>query len=225
MKNYNTILFRSKAVLFGLLIGGTTLFAQTGETQEQPIAETANIKEDLTEIKGTIYDAATKEVLAGVRVEALGNNRYTAMTKPDGSFSIRIPSFVASLYVSTPGYEGLIVKVQHDKDLTIYMYDETFSTFVKNEVSVNAKNEMSIGTTTATTIETEIQNQLGADVRTINRSGTIGIGGLMLMQGVNSLNTSAQPLVILDGVIQDLQENSTSIHNGFFNNVLTRISI
>ncbi|MBR6628788.1 MAG: SusC/RagA family TonB-linked outer membrane protein [Bacteroidaceae bacterium] len=225
MKNYNTILFRSKAVLFGLLIGGTTLFAQTGETQEQPIAETANFKEDLTEIKGTIYDAATKEVLAGVRVEALGNNRYTAMTKPDGSFSIRIPSFVASLYVSTPGYEGLIVKVQHDKDLTIYMYDETFSTFVKNEVSVNAKNEMSIGTTTATTIETEIQNQLGADVRTINRSGTIGIGGLMLMQGVNSLNTSAQPLVILDGVIQDLQENSTSIHNGFFNNVLVGIDV
>ena len=226
MKNDNTILFRTKSILMGLLIGCAPLFAQTAETQAQSAPATSqSAKKELTEIKGTIFDAATKEPLAGVRVEALGNNHYTAMTKPDGTFSIKIPSYVASLYVSTPGYESLIVKAQKDKELTIYIYDEAFSTFAKNEVYANTKNEAFIGTTTAKTVETEIQNQLGAEVRTINRSGTMGIGGIMLMQGINSLNTSAQPLVILDGVIQDLQESYESIHNGFFNNVLAGIDV
>ena len=174
MKNDNTILFRTKSILMGLLIGCAPLFAQTAETQAQSAPATSqSAKKELTEIKGTIFDAATKEPLAGVRVEALGNNHYTAMTKPDGTFSIKIPSYVASLYVSTPGYESLIVKAQKDKELTIYIYDEAFSTFAKNEVYANTKNEAFIGTTTAKTVETEIQNQLGAEVRTINRSGTM----------------------------------------------------
>ena len=95
---------------FLVLFAGTSMVnAQTTE------AATTNVADELEEITGTVIDAATKEVLAGVRVEALNNNRYTAMTKPDGTFSIKIPAYVASLFVSTPGYESVIIKARQKK--------------------------------------------------------------------------------------------------------------
>lgn len=227
MKNYKYSSIRFAAIIMGAVIGTSSMMAQTTDVIEENVSQDSVVvlQDGFSEVKGIVYDAATKEVLPGVRLEALGDNHYTAMTKADGSFTIRIPKHVASLYVSTPGYEPLIVKADRKNELSILIYDELFSTFSKNSIEVSAMSELEMGITTATSVETEIQNNLGADVRVINRSGTIGMGGLMLMQGINSLNTSSQPLIILDGVIQDLQESYTSIHNGFFNNVLAGIDV
>lgn len=217
---------RFAAIVVGALMTTIPAIAQTEGTVGSPNEEKAVVEnEELSEVRGTVYDASTQEVLAGVRVEALGNNRYTAMTKADGTFTIRIPQHVTSLYVSTPGFEGLVIRATRNEDLTIQMYDEIFSTFTKNDFDINAKSEAIIDINTAVTPETEIQKQLGTDVRTITRSGTVGIGGLMMIQGVNSLNTSAQPLVVLDGVIQDLQDNYSAIHQGMYNNVLAGIDV
>ena len=202
-----------------LLVGTSTVSAQTEAVAEQKAAE------QLEEITGTVYDAATQEVIPGVRVEALNNNRYTAMTKPDGTFTIKVPAHVASLYISTPGYESIIIKARQKGDIKVNLYDEKFSSFVENGFDVTAKSEAVIDMSKATSLETEVQNQLGADVRTIMRSGTVGLGGLMLMQGVNSINASAQPLIVLNGVIQDLQDSYSAIHEGFYNNTLAAIDV
>ena len=76
-----------------LLVGTSTVSAQTETVAEQKATE------QLEEITGTVFDAATQEVIPGVRVEALNNNHYTAMTKPDGTFTIKVPAHVASLYI------------------------------------------------------------------------------------------------------------------------------
>ena len=202
-----------------LLVGTSTVSAQTEAVAEQKATE------QLEEITGTVFDAATQEVIPGVRVEALNNNHYTAMTKPDGTFTIKVPAHVASLYISTPGYESVIIKARQKGDIKVNLYDEKFSSFVENGFDVTAKSEAVIDMSKATTLETEVQNQLGADVRTIMRSGTVGLGGLMLMQGVNSINASAQPLIVLNGVIQDLQDSYSAIHEGFYNNTLAAIDV
>ena len=202
-----------------LLVGTSTVSAQTEAVAEQKATE------QLEEITGTVYDAVTQEVIPGVRVEALNNNRYTAMTKPDGTFTIKVPAHVASLYISTPGYESVIIKARQKGDIKVNLYDEKFSSFVENGFDVTAKSEAVIDMSKATTLETEVQKQLGADVRTIMRSGTVGLGGLMLMQGVNSINASAQPLIVLNGVIQDLQDSYSAIHEGFYNNTLAAIDV
>ena len=202
-----------------LLVGTSTVSAQTETVAEQKATE------QLEEITGTVFDAATQEVIPGVRVEALNNNHYTAMTKPDGTFTIKVPAHVASLYISTPGYESVIIKARQKGDIKVNLYDEKFSSFVENGFDVTAKSEAVIDMSKATTLETEVQNQLGADVRTIMRSGTVGLGGLMLMQGVNSINASAQPLIVLNGVIQDLQDSYSAIHEGFYNNTLAAIDV
>lgn len=221
MKNkiYNTLRLIA-VVVVSLVLGAQDLPAQNTAQSQQTDAT-----EKLTEVSGIVYDAATKQILPGVRIEALGNNKYTAMTKTDGMFSMRIPDYVTSLFVSTPGYEGLVVKADKDTPITIYMYDEAFSTFVENEFNVTGKSEANINVTKALSLETEIQNQLGADVRTITRSGTIGLGSMMMMQGISSLNTSAQPLIVLDGIVQDLQDSYTTLHDGYYNNVLAGIDV
>ena len=204
------------ALLFVLPVG--TIAAQTEEKKSVQ-------KEELEEIVGEVIDAASKEPLAGVRVEALGNNRYTAMTKPDGTFSIKLPKHVVSLYVSTLGYESVIIKARQNKKISVALYDEKYSSYVKNGFDVSSVGEATVDISTSTTLETEIQKQLGAQVRTVTRSGTIGIGGLMMMQGINTINSSAQPLIVLDGVIQDLQDNYSAMHDGFFNNTLAAIDV
>lgn len=220
MKTYRKYMQACLAVfltLFVLFMGTTGVYAQANEKVTQ--------QDNLDEITGMVIDAVTKAPIAGVRVEALNNNRFTTMTKPDGGFSIRIPSHVVSLYVSTPGYESVIIKARQNETMVIALYDESFSSYVENGFDVTSKGEAVFDISKSTTVESEIQNRLGAQVRTITRSGTVGIGGLMMMQGVNSINTSVQPLIILDGVIQDLQDGYSTLHDGYFNNTLAAIDV
>ena len=224
MKTLKNIQPRFVAILtFLALFMGTGMVSAQSTAKEAATEQKAS--EELEEIVGTVFDAATQEVLAGVRVEALNNNRYTAMTKPDGSFTIKVPAYVASLYVSTPGYESVIIKARQKGAIKIELYSEKFSSYVENSFEILAKNEATIDMSKAITMETELQNKLGADVRTITRSGVVGIGGLMMMQGINTLNSSAQPLIVLNGVIQDLQDSYAAIHEGFFNNTLSAIDV
>lgn len=221
MKTYSKHLQTLLAVfvlLFVFPLG--TVMAQS---KESDVVE--NQQEKLDEIVGEIIDAVSKEPLAGVRVEALGNNRYTAMTKADGTFSIKLPKHVVSLYVSTPGYESVIIKARQRGKITIALYDESFSSYVKNGFDVSSIGEAAFDISKSTTMETELQKQLGAQVRTITRSGTVGIGSLMMMQGINTINSSVQPLIVLDGVIQDLQDGYAAMHDGFFNNTLAAIDV
>ena len=203
-----------------LSMGVSTVYAQNNA-----VKSTASQHDEVEEIVGTVIDAVTKEPIAGVRVEALGNKRYTSMTKIDGIFSIKVPKQVVSLYVSTPGYESVIIKARQDKAITVALYSEDFSSYVKNGFDVNSVGEAVIDMAKSTSFETELQKQLGAQVRTITRSGTVGLGALMTIQGINSINTSVQPLIVLDGVIQDLQDSYAAIHDGFFNNTLAAIDV
>ena len=217
-KNYLQALFAVFVFLFVASIG--TVYAQSNEKESS-----VNQQEELVEIVGMVVDAATREPLAGVRVEALDNNRFTTMTKADGNFSIKVPEHVTSLYVSTLGYESVIIKARQKKNIVIALYDEDFSSYVKNGFDVTSVGEATIDMAKSTTMETELQKQLGAQVRVINRSGMVGLGGLMMMQGINTINTSVQPLIVLDGVILDLQDSYTASHNGYFNNILAAVDV
>ena len=46
----------------------------------------------------------------------------------------------------------------------------------------------------------------------------------MFMNGLNSLNVNAQPLIVIDGDIVDQQYNRQMLHQGFYNNILSNIN-
>ena len=46
----------------------------------------------------------------------------------------------------------------------------------------------------------------------------------MFIQGLNSLNVNAQPLIVIDGVIVEQQYGREMIHSGFYNDILNNIN-
>ena len=49
---------------------------------------------DVRTVTGTVYDAATNQPMAGVRVQATGHKRITAMTDAEGKYKLTVPSYV-----------------------------------------------------------------------------------------------------------------------------------
>lgn len=101
---------------------------------------------------------------------------------------------------------------------------DKFKQMYENSTDVTANSTAKIKSTTSQTVETDIENNLGADVRTITRSGGPGYGAAMFVRGINSLNTNAQPLVVVDGVVKDMQATRNSLHYGDYNNLMLNIN-
>ena len=74
-------------------------------------------------------------------------------------------------------------------------------------------------------IDPFIAQRLGADVRSVARGGNVGLGNTLLMAGINSLNSNVQPLVVVDDVIMDMEYNRTTLHDGYFNNMLANLNV
>ncbi|MBR5813398.1 MAG: SusC/RagA family TonB-linked outer membrane protein [Bacteroidaceae bacterium] len=180
---------------------------------------------DVRTITGAVYDAATNTPLAGVRVQATGHKRVTAMTNADGKYKLNIPSYVTLLNFSTEGYM-LVQKAVGGADVVnVRLYDNSFSANYSDDVVLAAERGFSDEDSWSLSVDADIQNKLGADVRAITRSGSPAVGAVMFIRGLNSLNANTQPLFVIDGVIWDMQEGNEAIHMGFYNNVLNAIDV
>lgn len=219
--------FLSLSLLFSAsFLCSLPVSAQEADEEEAPAPErkVATLPTyETTVIKGVVLDAATKKPVSGVRVQAYNFNRYSAMTEEDGTFSVKVPTFATSIYLTSPEYNDLQVAIKGEDVGNILMYSSKFNSFYRPQTDITAGKSINIVNSSAISIDTEIENQLGGDIHTISRSGVPGQGVAMFMRGLNSININSQPMIILDGIIMDLQLDRTSIHDGFFNNVLSAI--
>ena len=181
--------------------------------------------DEVRTITGTVYDAATNTPMAGVRVQATGHVRVTAMTDADGKYKLNIPSYVTLLNFSTQGY-ALVQKAVGNADVVnVRLYSSEFGESYSDDIVLTAERGFKDKDSWAISADADIQNKLGADVRSITRSGTPGIGNVMFIRGLNSLNANTQPLFVIDGVIWDMQESNETNHMGLYNNVLNAIDV
>ena len=227
---------RASVCLF-MLSGTNVLMAQddvdevaTEEVDEEAVAKKQPKKVvlptyEMKSVSGKVVDGATGEGLAGVRVQALNNKLYTAMTDENGSYTISVPKFVTSLYFEVSGYNGMQRAIKGDNGQDVKMLASAFRSIYKDGTSIFSVAETSPKTTTAITAETEIENNLNGSIRTISRGGVPAQGAAMFIQGINSLNANAQPLVVVDGVVWDMQYDRTAIHQGFINDVFNTIDV
>lgn len=224
-------IFGASLCLF-FLAGATPLYAQddvteeAGEEEEEVVIKRPVIAKTPTypmrEVKGVIVDAATKSPLAGVRVQSLNNPRYSAMTGEDGKYTLSVPEFETTLYISTPEYNPIQIAVK-DGEQKSALYSSAFHSFYKSANQVFTKSEASLKNSSAISIESDLENNLGGVIYTTMRGGMPGQGADMHINGITSLNTTSQPLIVVDGVIWDAQYDRSAIHQGFFNNVLNTI--
>lgn len=227
MRIFTTIL-KAVLVLFTLVISFLPVYAQ------QPDTVARQSRSGLS-VSGTIAEASTGNLLEGVNVTVVGYS--SAITDKEGAFSIEVPAYTATLLISGEGYQAKEVAIKGRNQLTVRLHEAAFNTIyrsayisssgkpmshvVHSVVSVNTPNKFQ---TSAETPENYMQGKIPG-LNMVRRSGTPGIGTFMLLRGFNSLHTSSQPLVVVDGMIYDMNDYAGSLINNYFSNPLENIDI
>ena len=225
-----------KYIIFGLTLlmaFPLSVVAQDDDTEGEDLIET--IARKLTPkqkqyptrtISGRVLNATTGQPIAGTIISADDVEGYSTLTEEDGTFKLKVPTFTTSVYVNMPDFNPVRLGLQAtEQQQVVKLYPLTFSK--EYEKTINVRNDYSTNEfayTNSANIKDEVQKYLGAQVYSITRNGTPGIGNVMFVQGLNSLNVNAQPLVIVDDVIIDQQYGRTMLHQGFFNDILTTLN-
>ena len=195
-------------------------------TIKQPARKAVKENYPLVTLHGIVTDQATGQPLSGIQLQALGYIRYTSMTDEEGLFTIRVPEFTTALYVHAQGYAPLqvaVVAADTLRNIPVKMLRDKFLPMYGKGTDYTAKSTAAINRF-GVTVDNEITNKLGADVHAVIRSAALDGGASMFIRGLNSITSDAQPLIVVDGIEQDMQRDRYSLHDGQFNNILANIS-
>lgn len=217
-----------------MLSGACVLSAQTPQDGDNvaahsaptaPAAKKKAPKYQMKEVTGYVFDGATRKPVVGASVQSLSNSYYSAMTDENGKYTIRVPEFVDVLYVSAKdtNYNPAQLAIKGATGQDVFLTSGMNADFFANGTKLNNNQKMMVDEPNSLTIENEMEKGLAGSLRVINRGGMPAQGAAMFINGLNSLNSNAQPLVIVDGVMLDMQYDRSSLHQGFVNNVFNII--
>ena len=186
-----------------------------------------NSTDDLVVVTGFVTDAALNTPMPGVRVQAYNNSRFSAMSKADGSYTIRIPEYVTSLTFSLEGCNTVVQSLKgRTEGVNVKMFDDNFSEIYNTSTVSASISEAEISSVSAdASVDIQLQQSLQGNIYSVMRSGQLGMGALLQVDGINSLNINTQPLIVLDGVILDMGYDNVAMHDGFYNNLLANIPV
>ena len=183
--------------------------------------------ENSSKISGVVTDAALGTPLVGVRVQAYNDPYYAAMTKEDGSYTITVSDFVSSLSFVLDGYNVTVSPLKSDaKTVNAKLYSDKFAADYASTTIASKSKTISIATlNNDVSVDPQIQQKLMGDIFSTTRSGQIGLGNALQLNGINSLNINTRPLIVLDGVLMDMGYENVTMHDGFYNNILSNIMV
>ncbi|MDD4969102.1 MAG: SusC/RagA family TonB-linked outer membrane protein [Paludibacter sp.] len=219
-----TLIFRKYTVLVIALFLAAGITAQStgkGPLTQKPIQSVSG--SNIT-IKGKVVDLTSGKGFAGVRISVV-NTQITAMTNAEGTFEIKVPESNVTFEVDAPGYQNQVVALKGRDNITIKMLQQTKKLSFYDENNFLAKGSAAITdfSKNSTTINEDITSLLQGQVYGTTHSGTPGSGAAIFVRGLNSLNASAQPLYVVDGVVWQMPQDNSSIHSGFYNDPLSLI--
>jgi len=198
MKNYQKLFLLFVSILMGY--GG--LYAQNA-----------------INVKGTVTDAATGEVLPGVTIILKGSSAIGTATDADGNYSISLPSGSgAVLQFSYLGYVTQSISVQGKTTIDAKLTQDTkalsevvvigYGTMKRSDLTgaISSIGEKAIKAGVNTSIEQAMQGRM-AGVQVMQNSGQPGGGISVAIRGINSMNGN-EPLYVIDGVAISGQTSS-----------------
>ena len=177
-------------------------------------------------IAGRVLNATTHQPISGAIVSADGIDGYSVLTEDNGLYELKVPLFTTSVFVTSPDFNPVRMGIQADRaQYDVILYPTAFQADYERQMNMRGDREAAdFKYTKSVNIKDEVQKQLGGQVYTITRNGTPGVGSVMFVQGLNSLNVNAQPLIVIDGVVVDQQYGRTMLHDGFYNDILSNIN-
>ncbi len=223
----------NKYIILGLctmIFGGNTAVAQNDEATaktQTATQKTVTKKYPTRTVKGRVVASGTNTPIAGAMVGADEVVGYSTLTDANGQYELEVPVFTSSLIISAPDFNDVKMGLAHGiQQKEAILHTDAFTKDYGQTTNMTSDESTSdFRFSNALSVDDEIQKRLGANVHTVQRNGTSGVGSVMFMNGLNSLNANAQPLVIVDGVIFDQQYGRTMLHDGFYNNILSNISV
>lgn len=168
--------------------------------------------QDTFPVKGVVV-SQSNEPLANVSVSVEGSVMMPVVTNNSGEFELEAPSGSEWLIVNPTGnYKRKRVYLNNREELKIYIAssdvtsgdDQVTMLFQKfrkrNIITPYAEVDISdIHHSSAISIDEFMQGRI-AGMNVVNRSGLPGSGAYISLRGVNSINSSTQPLFIVDGI-------------------------
>lgn len=189
-----------------------------------------------TLITGRITSSAAGTAVAGLSVSYL--NLAETLTDNTGYFSLKVPHLWVSLDIRGQGYPYKQVALKGKSKLEIVLYQNSLNTSF-DEVTLNdgvlrTKTKITgavdqidmtgVGQYSRETPDSYFQGKI-AGLGVTRHSGTPGRGALLTLRGLTSINTSNQPLIVVDGIIYDNENYGSSLVNAHRNNPLQSIDL
>lgn len=174
-------------------------------------------------VNGTVVDAKTGDAIPGINIiVAAFASEYT---DENGAFEISVPDYGVTLIVTGQGYAPKEVSLRGREAVSIALHTAEFSSSFGNVNMILGEQSQTSVTSAISTIQGDISSMSkttsdfisgkASGMRTISRSGTPGIGANMFIRGYSSLFASAQPLIVIDGLILETEAFSNSIIEGY----------
>ncbi len=169
-------------------------------------------------VRGKITDAKTGEVLGNVTIKVKGSNQ-SLQSSTDGTFSISTnPN--TTLVITSTGYRPYEVKVGQLNQLDIKLESKVEQMDEVVVVGYGTQNRRSVTGSIAKVDKTVLQNTPRSNVATalqgtvpglqvVNKSGTPGAAPMLKLRGGASIKSSSPPLVVIDGVIREMNDVSS----------------
>ncbi|MDD4032467.1 MAG: SusC/RagA family TonB-linked outer membrane protein, partial [Bacteroidales bacterium] len=171
----------------------------------QPLSAQGN-----NQITGTVSDASGAP-MPGVNVVLKGTTTGT-ITGTDGSYSLRVANSQAVLQFSFIGYLGQEVRVGNQGTINVILAEDTqaleevvvigYGTVKKSDLtgSVASVNTEELMKRRPISLEQGMQG-MAAGVQVIRNSGQPGGESTIRIRGTATINNSAEPLYVIDGIM------------------------
>jgi len=229
-------MYISKKLVKVFLLPGIffNLISLTSVAQEKPQLNSGTDKPGV-KINGIVTEAATGKALPGISVSAGAFS--AALTDSTGHFKLSVPNKQVILNFSGQGYHARQVAIKSRETLKVELYDESLQS-LSDVATTSYSSQPLLKTTQAViTIQTNgswnkapetpdayLQGRV-AGLNAVRRSGTPGIGADLLLRGYNSLYATSQPLIVIDGMIYDINQNGNSLIGGHVTNHFANVDL
>jgi TonB-linked SusC/RagA family outer membrane protein len=222
-------IFFQAALSIGVITFSGVVIAQ------QPATVAVATQEKKLPLTGTVLDAASKKPVAGVRISVPGIS--AAITGDDGTFKINVSSYDNNLFVTADGYADKQVALKGKQTLVISLQAESNpgyqqKTYMPFGQITQRDQTAAVGTYSPNgewkrpmeTVDALLQGKI-AGLNSIRRSGTPGVGANLFLRGFNSLYGTNKPLVVIDGLLYDVNDYGQSIIANNYTNPLALLNV
>lgn len=233
MKQKNIYRIVTAALSLQLGFAGTVLAQDLEEVKVKPSQEARYLAEKIT---GKVVSKSTGEALEGIGIAY--KELSATFSNSQGGFELMVPSLSTSIEVNFGDALVKEIPLKGRTEVTIELTDMELAMAGRNSVQLPYQVKPSHYITGAISsidyAESPAQRAnspealaqgAASGVNIIRRSGTPGIGADFFIRGLGSLNARTQPLVVVDGMIYDLNEYQGSIIDGYTSNPLAFIDV